>query len=206
MNQAVLDGELCAGMGTEGILAVFEARERRDASVAFVAFDVLHLEWQDVMGEPWSDRRKRLEDIGATLAVPNVTIVPVTEDAPQLWATWVGWGGEGIVLKNRRSVYRPGVRSPDWLKVKHRQTLTVHIEAGDPELVRWGDWGWAVRLSLRYEHPHTQEHIRIDEIVRVPQPNDFTVRIGASGTVQCWGFLPNGRLRHPMWVGWAPES
>ena len=60
------------------------------------------------MGEPWSDRRKRLEDIGAELAVPNVTIVPVTDDAPQLWATWVGWGGEGIVLKDRRSVYRPG--------------------------------------------------------------------------------------------------
>jgi bifunctional non-homologous end joining protein LigD len=103
----------------------FEARERRDAPVAFVAFDVLQLKGQNVMSAPWSDRRKRLEDIGATLAVPNVTIVPVTEDAPQLWATWVGWGGEGIVLKDRRSVYRPGVRSPDWLKVKHRQTPAV---------------------------------------------------------------------------------
>jgi hypothetical protein len=36
---------------------------------------------------------------GASLTVPNVTIVPVTDDAPQLWATWVAWGGEGIVLK-----------------------------------------------------------------------------------------------------------
>jgi bifunctional non-homologous end joining protein LigD len=55
--------------------------------------------------------------------MPNVAIVPVTHDAEDLWATWVGWGGEGIVLKDRRSPYRPGLRSPHWLKVKSRQTL-----------------------------------------------------------------------------------
>jgi len=116
------------------------------------------------------------------------------------------WGGEGIVLKDRRSPYRPGLRSPDWLKVKHRQTLTVHVEAGDPELVRWGDWGWAVRLTLTYTHPHTGEVVRIDEIIRVPQPDTFRLHIATSGTVQCWGFLPNGRLRHPMWMGWKPSA
>jgi hypothetical protein len=72
---------------------------------------------------------------------------------------------------------------------------------GDPELVRWGDWGWAVRLTLRYQHPQTGETVRIDETVRVPRLDDFRLHIGASGTVQCRGFLPNGRLRHPMWMG-----
>jgi len=206
IDQAVLDGELCASTGMEGILGVFEAREQQGAPVAFVAFDVLQVDGQDVMAEPWSDRRKRLEDIGSELAVPNVAIVPVTDDAAQLWATWVGWGGEGIVLKDRWSPYRPGLRSPDWLKVKHRQTLTVHVEAGNPELVRWGDWGWAVQLTLTYTHPHTGEVMRINEIVRVPQLDDFTLRTGAPGTVECWGFLPNGRLRHPMWMGWAPRT
>jgi ATP-dependent DNA ligase len=27
-------------------------------------------------------------------------------------------GGEGIVLKEQDSIYRPGVRSPAWLKLK----------------------------------------------------------------------------------------
>lgn len=66
--------------------------------------------------------------------------------------------------------------------------------------MRWGDWGWAVRLTLTYEHPHTRRRVRIDEIVRVPQPDDFTIRAGEQGEVLCWGFLPNGRLRHPVWV------
>jgi hypothetical protein len=118
----------------------------------------------------------------------------------------VAWGGEGVVRKDRRSPYRSDLRSPDWLKVKHRQTVTVHVEAGDPELVRCGDWAWAARLTLSYTQPHTGEAVRIDEIVRVPQPGAFTLHPGASGTAQCWGFLPNGRLRHPMWMGWEPTA
>ena len=54
------------------------------------------------MSEPWTDRRKRLEDFGASLDLPRVTIVPVTDDAARLWALWVGrQGGEGIMLKER---------------------------------------------------------------------------------------------------------
>jgi len=59
-------------------------------------------------------------------------------------------------------------------------------------------------LTLRYQHLQTGETIRLDEMVRVPDPDASTLRIGATGTVPCWGFLPNGRLRHPMWVGWVP--
>ena len=30
--------------------------------------------------------------------------MPVTEDAPALWDTWVGQGGEGIVLKEQTAL------------------------------------------------------------------------------------------------------
>jgi hypothetical protein len=42
----------------------------------------------------------------------------------------------------------------------------------------------------------------IDEVVRVSDPEGWELRLGEAD-VQCWGFLPNGRLRHPMWV--SPE-
>jgi ATP-dependent DNA ligase len=32
-------------------------------------------------------------------------------------------GGEGIVLKERTALYRPGGRSPAWLKLKPKLTL-----------------------------------------------------------------------------------
>ena len=40
-----------------------------------------------------------------------------------------------------------------------------------------------MRLTLTYTHPHTGEVIQIDEIVRVPQPDAFTLHVGAAGTV-----------------------
>ena len=79
----------------------------------------------------------------------------------------------------------------------------MRVEAGDPTLVRWGDWGWAARLRFTYTHPQTRRRVRIEEIVRMPDPEGFTLRRGERGELECWGFLPNGRLRHPMWLGWT---
>jgi ATP-dependent DNA ligase len=59
------------------------------------------------MREPWRDRRKRLEDLLDGQRIPRIAVVPVTEDAPQLYESWVGMGGEGIVLKDPASRYRP---------------------------------------------------------------------------------------------------
>jgi ATP-dependent DNA ligase len=61
---------------------------------------------------------------------PGICLVPVAEDAPALWDTWVGQGGEGIVLKERTSVYRSGIRSPAWLKLKPKLTLEVVVIDG----------------------------------------------------------------------------
>jgi ATP-dependent DNA ligase len=104
IEAAVLDGEACAGDGHEGIQAVFEERTREGGEMSFLALDLLKLDGQDVMREPWTDRRKRLEDVFASFTLPRVGLVPVTEDAATLYETWVGWGGEGIVLKEPTSM------------------------------------------------------------------------------------------------------
>jgi ATP-dependent DNA ligase len=85
VDAAVLDGEACAGDGHEGIHAVFEERGRIGGDTSFLAFDLLTLDGQDVMREPWKHRRKRLEDLFATLTLPRVGLVPVTEDAAALY-------------------------------------------------------------------------------------------------------------------------
>src|SRR5262245_12192777 len=112
---AVLDGEAVAGDGHEGIQAVFEERNKGGGDMAFVAFDVLRLAGRDVMHEPWTSRRKRLEDLLDGRRLHRVGIVPVTDDAATLYEAWTGMGGEGIVLKDPTSLYRPGLRSPAWL-------------------------------------------------------------------------------------------
>jgi ATP-dependent DNA ligase len=60
----------------------------------------------------------------------------VTDDAPALWDAWVSMGGEGIVLKERLSLNRPGVRSPAWLKLKPKLSLDVVVTGGSSERIR----------------------------------------------------------------------
>ena len=59
----MLDGEAVAGDGSEGIQAVFEARTRPGRPMAFAAFDLLELDGVSALAEPWTARRKRLEDL-----------------------------------------------------------------------------------------------------------------------------------------------
>jgi ATP-dependent DNA ligase len=173
---AVLDGQAVAGDGSEGIQAVFEARNRSGSPMAFAVFDVLELDGASVMAEPWTARRKRLQDL-LEAPPPSVCLVPVTEDAPALWDTWVGIGGEGIVLKERTSLYRPGIRSPAWLKLKPKLTLDVLVTGGSAERIRWGNWGEAVMLAFRYTHPRTAADVEIRQAVRVPRGEPLDSKI-----------------------------
>ena len=107
-------------------------------------------------------------------------------------------GGEGIVLKERTSVYRPGIRSPAWLKLKPKLTLEVVVTGGSADRVRWGDWGGAVMLAFRYTHPRTGADVEIRQAVRVSRDLAFDLWIGERMDLVCWGVMPSGMLRHPV--------
>ena len=105
------------------------------------------------------------------------------------------------MLKERTSAYRPGVRSPAWLKLKPKLTLEVVETGGSTERVRWGDWGEAVMLAFRYTHPRSGADFEIRQAVRVPRDLPFNVRTGARVALVCSGVMPSGLLRHPVLAG-----
>jgi len=116
---------------------------------------------------------------------------------------WAGMGGEGIVLKDPASLYRPGERSSAWLKLKPKLTLDVTVTGGSAEPIKWGDWGEAVMLELEYAHPRTGERLKIRQAVRIARLQPFELKVGARASVVCWGVMPSGILRHPPFLGWA---
>lgn len=72
---------------------LFEERNRVGGDMSVLAFDLLELNGQDVMREPWKDRRKRLEDVFAGLVLPRIGLVPVTEGAATLYEkSQIDWG------------------------------------------------------------------------------------------------------------------
>jgi bifunctional non-homologous end joining protein LigD len=131
-RSAVLDGEVVA-LDEQGRPS-FQTLQRRmgltraemirlraqETPVTYVAFDLLWLDGESLLAEPYERRRElltRLELDGTAWRTP---------------AHHVGGGGEfleaaraqgleGVVCKRLGSPYRPGKRSPDWLKIRARR-------------------------------------------------------------------------------------
>ena len=105
------------------------------------------------------------------------------------------------ILKERTAPYRPGIRSPAWLKLKPKLTLTVMVTGGSSERITWGDWGEAVMLAFRYTHLRTGIDVEMRQAVRVPRDLPFDLRIGKRLALVCWGVMASGMLRHPVLSG-----
>jgi bifunctional non-homologous end joining protein LigD len=137
-HSAVLDGELVAfdGSGRPSFGALQQrmhtasrAQARRLAKatpVTYVIFDLLWLDGHSLMREPYGERRRRLAALalnGASWQTPD----HVVGRGQALLAASVEQRLEGVVAKRLESIYQPGVRSRDWVKVKTvaRQELVV---------------------------------------------------------------------------------
>ncbi len=57
-------------------------------------------------------------------------------------------------------------------------------------------------MKLTYEHPRTGDRIEIRQAVRVARRETFELKSGAAASLVCWGVMPSGMLRHPMFLEW----
>ncbi len=128
VDDALLDGEvvLLNQAGQPSFTALAERMHVRDATkaarlaasvpVTYMIFDLLRLRGADLIGRPWRERRELLDALGlggARWAVP-----PAFPGGPATYDAAGELGLEGVMAKRVGAAYRPGVRSPDWVKVK----------------------------------------------------------------------------------------
>ncbi|MBA2460215.1 MAG: DNA ligase D [Actinobacteria bacterium] len=113
----VLDGEVVA-IGADG-RATFSAMQQGKEGTAyvFVAFDALEVEGEPLIGLPVVERQKRLTELIDTRR-GGVQISEPFDDGAALYRAAVQQEFEGIVAKRADSVYEPGKRSRNWLKIK----------------------------------------------------------------------------------------
>ncbi len=87
--------------------------------VFFVAFDLLSVGGNDLFAVAFEDRRRILGELLGD--GPGWRVPPYSDGDPDdLLDLARDRGLEGIVCKRVTSAYRPGERSPDWLKIKIR--------------------------------------------------------------------------------------
>ncbi len=93
--------------------------------VAYAVFDCLYLNGRDLRGRPFSERRRALEGLDLPSGLIRADVVE--ENGLTLYTAVQELHLEGIIAKKAASPYRPGVRSPDWQKIKVRQTLEAVV-------------------------------------------------------------------------------
>jgi bifunctional non-homologous end joining protein LigD len=138
-TSAVLDGEIVAfddaGRPSFGRLQhrlnlvspAAIAQRASDVPATYLVFDLLELDGESTMGLAYDERRERLAALdlnGSTFATP-----PAFTDAhgSDVLAAAESGGLEGIVAKRRDSIYRPGARTSDWVKLKIVKSQEVVI-------------------------------------------------------------------------------
>ncbi|HWI43696.1 MAG TPA: DNA ligase [Nocardioides sp.] len=130
LRDTVVDGEIIAlndrGVPDFRVLAE-RMHVRKAATIArlaervpatYMVFDVLRLQGEDLCGLPLTERRRRLADLD--LGRSGWQVPGSYDDGAMLLDATRAQGLEGVVSKRVDSVYRPGQRTPHWLKFPHR--------------------------------------------------------------------------------------
>jgi bifunctional non-homologous end joining protein LigD len=127
-RRLLLDGEIVALRpdGSQDFHAL--TRQRGRARIAFICFDLLHLDGRDLIDDSYAERRYALEQLRLTqdrwLTTPSLQ----HEAAAALYAFTLAQGWEGVVAKRLDSPYRPAARNRAWLKAKHAHARDLQID------------------------------------------------------------------------------
>jgi DNA ligase-1 len=155
-HSAILDGEVVALRGGrplpfQATMSRFGSRldtDRLRTSVPLTTFffDCLHIDGQDLIDRPLSERTEVVADhLPADLLVPRI-VTGDSEKASRFFEDVLARDHEGVMVKNLSAPYEAGRRGSAWLKVKRAHTLDLVVLAAE-----WGHGrrrGWLSNLHL----------------------------------------------------------
>jgi bifunctional non-homologous end joining protein LigD len=125
---AVLDGEIIVA-GESGISHFGNLqnwRSEADGELKFYVFDIIWLDGRSLTELPLDERRAILREV-----LPQNDTIYLSENfdasGTQFFATAAKMGLEGIMAKKSDSVYTPGFRTKEWLKIKINKRQEVVI-------------------------------------------------------------------------------
>jgi DNA ligase-1 len=140
---AVIDGEIVPAHG-ERILPFSELQKRlgrktigpdllKEVPVVFVAYDLFYAAGRVLTDVPLEERRQVLEEIIPAVGTLRASIAKRFSQAAALDAEFDAArqrGNEGLMIKSPVSLYKPGRRGREWLKLKRAiATLDVVVTA-----------------------------------------------------------------------------
>jgi bifunctional non-homologous end joining protein LigD len=121
VRECVIDGEIVAlddeGRSSFQLLQALEM-ESRKSPLRFYVFDLLQLDGKSLLQLPLEARKQLLAKLCESVGDPIRYSGEIGGDAKSLLAEVKRRGLEGLIGKQRKSVYEPGRRSGAWIKLK----------------------------------------------------------------------------------------
>ena len=120
-RECVIDGEVVAldeeGRSSFQLLQSLEM-EGRKSPLRFYVFDLLQLDGKSLLRLPLTQRKDLLEKLCENIGEPIRFSGEIGSDATKLLTEVKRRGLEGLIGKQRNSLYEPGRRSGAWIKLK----------------------------------------------------------------------------------------
>jgi DNA ligase-1 len=126
--------------GKDRSVDIAKARDSQPLSV-FV-FDLLHLDGEDLLDQPTTDRLAALDSIVPEAQRVDRLITTEAESAQRFLDITLDAGHEGVMAKSLSAPYEAGRRGAGWLKVKPVHTLDLVVLG-----VEWGSGRRTGKLS-----------------------------------------------------------
>lgn len=133
----IFDGEIAIFSDGRPDFALLSEREHlmeklridylsRARPASFVVFDILFAQGKSVMDRPLVERKSILsQELEESEQVTLIDYFP--EKGEKYFQAALKVGIEGVMAKRADSVYQPGVRSPDWVKIKKQVKLDLVV-------------------------------------------------------------------------------
>jgi len=172
------------------------AKLAQETPAAFVAFDAIAVDGEDLRERPQQERRVRLERLLAQTR-PPIHLTPMTRDRAQA-SEWLsrfeGAGLDGVMAKPVDLTYQPGKRA--MFKVKHARTADCVVagfrwhKAGKEELVG------SLLLGL-YDKARRLHHVGVTSSFTVAARRRLAEELAP---------LRTGALENHPWRDWAADA
>ena len=221
-ESVVLDGELVA-LDSQG-RPRFDLL-KRGGPAQYYLFDLLFLNGEWLLDRPLKERRERLAALLKKGEPPLRLSAPLSGTPQAILEQVRRFGLEGVMAKREESVYRPGIRSREWAKVKVLQEQEFVIggythgkRSGFGALLlgyyRKGVLQYAGRVGTGFGEAAIRELKALLEPLEQPKPPFAQEALSRAERKGCvWvkpclvcqvafsEWTPDGRLRHPVYLG-----
>ena len=181
-KEFLIEGEVVA-MGKNGKPLPFQDLMRRFRRVHEIAdmvreiplklflFDIIFLEGKLLIDAPYEERWSILEGLTDANLLANRVISRDPAEAQELMEASIQAGHEGLMAKDLKSTYTPGVRGKKWFKIKPVEKLDLVIVAAD-----WGSGrrrGWLSNYHLAVREEKTGEYLVVGKTFKGLTDEEF---------------------------------